>query len=133
MKKIIILNIAALLFAGSAFAAETWTKWGDNKAMEFTGGKAGVGIGSYGGLVAEGDAMTAGKIGTLSTNVGLSYRINSTAYAIITQHAQATKAFGSSYDSTRIFVKTVKKGEATAAPTDLNSKQFEVSNGWKSL
>jgi len=138
MKKIIILNIAALLFAGAAFADVDYYAFGTAaRAVEFGKNKSGVGIAGTGGIVVtKQDALLSGRIGTLSTNVGLAYNIDATSgngYCILTQHSQATRAFGTSFDSTRVYTQVVAvKGAPVVAPTTFNSKEFDDAK-WKSM
>ena len=137
MKKIIILNIAALLFAGSAFADATYHGWtAATKNVVFSSTDAGVAVAGWGGFITQANAARDGKIGTLSTNVGFGFNIDGTngnAYAIITQHSQATRAFGTAFNSTRIYAQTVQtKGAGVIAPTFNTSQEFDDAK-WKSL
>ncbi len=113
MKKIIIFNIAVLFMASSAFA-DAITFGNAGKEVLGTGGPA-----------------TNAKIGKLSTKVGLGWTTNANGYSIYTQHQQGTKAFGTSYDSTSIYVLDVTTiGTAVTQPTGTGSSAF---NNWATM
>ncbi|MDD2336530.1 MAG: hypothetical protein PHD01_08120 [Geobacteraceae bacterium] len=123
MRKIIILNIVALFVASAAFAETSQDVKFDD------GGKT-----LYGSLTTatKGDAGTM-AIGKLSNKVGLAINCDKDGYALITQHSGGIKAYGTSHDSTSIFVKDVTKGEAEGAPSAADSTDFVTGTDWKSL
>jgi len=115
VKKIIMLNVAAIFMASAAFAgtAADLTS-GTGKNVAGTGGPA-----------------TGATIGKLSTKVGLGWETAAGGYAIYTQHEQGTKAYGSAHNSTSIFMKDVTKGTAETAPSTTGSDNFDSS--WKTM
>lgn len=117
MKKIVLFNILVLLVASSAFAAEN----ASTAASFSTAGKK---------VIGSGGPASAASIGKLSTKVALGWKTSATGYAINTQHQQGTKAYGTSYDSTSIFVTDVKIGTATAVPSKSDSGSF---SGWTTM
>jgi hypothetical protein len=123
MKKIIILNILALFIASTTFALDEFD-------VNFAdGGKT-----LYGSLTtATKDTAGTLAIGKLSNRVGLAIQCNTDGYAIITQHEGGVKAYGTSHDSTAIFVRDVTKGDEQGAPSEANSKDFVTGEDWKSL
>lgn len=111
MKKIIILNIAALFVASVSFAAGTQISF-------TTAGQKVVGTGG---------PATDASIGKLSTKVGLGWNTGANGYAINTQHQQGTKAYGTSHDSTSIYVLDATDiGTAVAAPGASDSSAFDT-------
>lgn len=115
MKKIILLNIVFLFMASVASAEQVQASFTDaGKSVVGTGGPA-----------------TNAAIGKLSTKVALGWNSVSGGYAINTQHEQGTKSYGSSYNSTSIYMLDVTtKGTAVAAPTSTGSDAF---NSWKTM
>lgn len=117
MKKIVLFNILALLVASSAFAAGA----ASTAASFDTAGKK---------VVGSGGPATSASIGKLSTKVALGWNTNANGYAINTQHQQGTKAYGTSFDSTSIYVSDVTIGTATAVPDSTDSGSF---SGWTTM
>jgi hypothetical protein len=121
MKKIIIASLLVVLGATSSFAAAT-------SAIVFT-------VSATGG---PGRSVIAGKtaattdlkpIGKLSTGVSLAFNTLTTGYALITQHQNGVKAFGTAHDSTAITYETVTKGALTGAPSAAGSAGVS-GTGW---
>lgn len=117
MKKIIIILALSLFGASSAFAA-------NSSEVKF----ADAGKTLHG--AASGASAASPSIGKLSTKVGCGWLTGTTGYAIITQHENGTKAYGTSFDSTAVYVKDVTKGTAEAAPTKTDSSNF---TSWKTM
>jgi hypothetical protein len=128
MKKIIIANIAALLLTSAAYAA-------DNLSIDFTTPKTGLTV--YGAKTGK-DASVAGAdqktIGKSSTGVGVGAKTAATGYSMITQHKSGNKAYGSSHDSTAIYMIDATQGTAVTAPTNIGSTDFVASgSGWTTM
>ena len=73
-------------------------------------------------------------IGKASTGVGVGWNTKTTGYALITQHKSGTKAFGSSYDSTAMFMTIAEGTPGTvidAAPSATDTTDFAVTATWK--
>lgn len=108
MKKIILSGLMLAFAASNVHAAAT--------------GNISFGDGSNAGKSIYGTATAAGTegepIGKLSTNVSLAFNTGTEDYAIITQHKNATRAYGTASDSTSIFQSLVAKGAETVAPTN---------------
>ena len=119
MKKILIANFLVLLAATTSFAASSAAiVWAD-AGKSVVAGKT--------------DASTEAKpIGKLSTGVSLAFKTDTTGYAIITQHKNGVKAFGTSNDSTAIYQETVTKAATTGAPGTANSADF-VTGSWTTM
>lgn len=112
MKRILLFNIAALFMASAAFAAAS-------AQISFTdAGKKVIGTGG---------PATDASIGKLSTKVGLGWNTGANGYAINTQHQQGTKAYGTSHDSTSIYVLDATTiGTAVAKPGASDSSAFDT-------
>jgi len=125
MKKIIILNVAALLFASAAFAGGTidldFTKTG----LTLYGAKSGAGTAGVGQKM----------IGKCSTGVGVGVISNANGYALWAQHKNGIKAYGSSHDSTAIYMTDVTAGkEIGKQPSVIGSDDFVKSGTvWSSM
>lgn len=95
MKKILILTAVLALVATNCFAIAS----GATGAMTLATGTT--------GLTLHADSATAtattARIGKSSTGVGVGWNTSVGGYALVTQHASGTKAYGSSYDSTAIY------------------------------
>lgn len=128
MKKISFFVAVSLFVASSAFAATSFP-------IDLT--KA--------GKTLRGDKTSASGttplIGKTSTGVGLGYFGNATGtgYAIITQHKNGTKIFGSSFDSTSVFSAPITPdnvgkdgGGVLTTPTAITSADF-VTGTWTSM
>lgn len=114
MKKIILLNIVFLFMASVASAEQVQASFTDaGKSVVGTGGPA-----------------TNAAIGKLSTKVALGWNSVSGGYAINTQHQQGTKSYGSSYNSSSIYMLDVTKETPVAAPTTTGSDAF---SSWKTM
>jgi uncharacterized protein YcnI len=127
MKKILIANIAALFFASSAFAAATHAITANSYA---DAGK------TVYGAKASASAGAAGTkaIGKLSTGVDFALKTSTSGYALITAHKNGNKSYGSSHDSTAIYMKDISKGDAVAAPSAIGSTDFVASgSGWSTM
>ncbi len=119
MKKIIVLTACSILFASSAFAAASSAVNYADAGKTLRGAASGVSAASH-------------AIGKLSTKVGIAWQATADGYAIITQHQSGTKAYGTSFDSTAIYVNDVAKGSTTAAPSAATSADF-VTGTWKTM
>ena len=118
MKKIFVLSAALVFVASNCFALDS----GATGTMTLTDD---VGL----ELHADADTATADTalIGKLSTGVGVGWKTETGGYALVTQHKNGTKAYGTSYDSTAIYQ---YKGEvspgspALAVPTATDTSDF---------
>lgn len=109
MKKIILASMLVALAATSSFGAAS------SLAVLADAGKT----------VASGTAT----IGKLSTGDTLAWKTADVGYAIITQHINGVKAFGTSHDSTAITWESVTKGTAHAVPGSSDSGAV-TGTGW---
>ncbi|WP_157039970.1 hypothetical protein [Pelobacter propionicus] len=126
MKKHIIFASMSLLVASSAFAGTSITMTSD---LTSTSSKSGLTV--YGDK-STATAATAALIGKTSTGVSVGLLTSSLGYAVVTQHKNGTKAFGSSYDSTSVFSSTVTEGTALlTVPTAITSADF--TGTWTSM
>lgn len=131
MKKIIIINVAALLFASLAFAGPTVDC---NASATSTS----TGLTLYGGKNS-GDAATAGAgqkmIGKTSTGVSIGIITSALGYAVVSQHKQGIKAYGSSHDSTAIYMADAVAGTTfLTKPSAIGSTDFVASGTkWSSM
>jgi hypothetical protein len=127
MKKIIALTASILFVATSALAYNTQVTAGTNFA------NAGQSVyGAKGGA----SGTTTPLIGKTSAGVGIQMNTSATGYAAETQHKNGTKAFGSAYDSTAIFVKDVSSAVGTmdtAVGAVTGSDNFTSANSWTSM
>jgi hypothetical protein len=125
MKKILMLAAIFALVTTSCFAADVASDpTGD---MVFTAT----------GLQLHGAAGTASNataiIGKCSTGVGVGWVTEDDGYALITQHENGTKAYGSSYDSTSLYSIIAVKGTVKdAAPANITTATF-VGTGWTAM
>jgi len=117
MKKIIILTAISLFAASSAFA--------DTINLTSTG------LSLWGAKTGVTAVSGTNLIGKTSTGVGIGYVTASTGYAVVTQHKNGTKAFGSSFDSTAIYsapvVVTSGANVGATIPTTADSTLFVAS------
>jgi opacity protein-like surface antigen len=121
MKKIIILTAISLLMASSAFAADVIT---------ISSNLTTTGLSVWGAKATA--ASGTGLIGKTSTGVGVGMKTAKTGYAVVTQHKNGTKAFGSSFDSTSIYsIPVTTVGTAVTGPTSADSALFTGS--WTSM
>lgn len=117
MKRILLFNIAALFMASAAFAAASAQIKFDDAGKK---------------VVGSGGPATDASIGKLSTKVGLGWNTGANGYAINTQHQQGTKAYGTSHDSTSIYViDATAIGTAVDAPSASDSSAF--GSDWKTM
>ena len=127
MKKILIITVLSLVVASSAFGATTL------KIDLATAGLQGATL--YGAKTGTA-ATTSPLIGKTSSGVGLGAFVNAqgTGYAIITQHKNGTKEFGSSFDSTSIFSTpvTIVGTAELAQPSGITTADFTALN-WTSM
>jgi hypothetical protein len=115
IKRISIFTAMALLVSSLAFAADI--------TMTATMASTTTGKSVY-GLKGTGSATTSSPlIGKNSTGCGVGIKTAAQGYALVTQHLNGTKAFGTSFDSTAIISSDVTaKGTAfltIPAGTDL--------------
>lgn len=122
MKKAIFIAVCLAFVSSSAFAAA-------NIAMDLSD-KTKTGMTVYGDATAA--TATTALIGKTSTGVGVSMHTNSSGYALITQHMNGTKAFGSNYDSTSIASQDVTTVGTVQQQTSAWSDTF-TSAGWTAL
>lgn len=130
MKKILVLTAILVLAATSSFAGGASGATGDidfattGKSLhaDVTGGTA---------------SASTSLIGKCSTGVDVAWNTSTTGYALMTQHLQGTKAYGSSYDSTALYQTTstsVDPGTAAyngGALTAVDTTDFVT--GWKAM
>lgn len=130
MKKILVLTAIIALAATTSFASGGS---GATGTLDFaTSGYE---------LHADIDGGTASAdttlIGKCSTGVDVGWNTDTLGYALMTQHKQGTKAYGSSYDSTAIYQTTANDTEpGTAAYNggDLNDiDTTDFVSDWKAL
>jgi hypothetical protein len=93
LKKISIMTAVTLLMSSFAFAAGSSSPTLD---MSLVAGSSGLSL--YGAKGAA--SATSPLIGKNSTGVGVGVTTGAQGYALITQHINGTKAFGSTFDST---------------------------------
>jgi hypothetical protein len=103
MKKIIAITGLFLMATTSAFAAGS--------------GNPLVGATAEAGYVLKATTPAASLIGKLSKGVTFSATYSNLGYAIETYHMSGTKAFGTAYDATAIYVNEVGAAATLAAPT----------------
>lgn len=132
MKKIIIANVAALLLASTAFAGTSISIPTDFSKTGLTlyAGKA------SGDAGASNDGKAVQKtIGKTSTGVSVGGITATNGYAIVTQHKNGNKEYGSSHDSTAIYmIDAVAGTPKVTAPTQVGSGDFVVSgSGWSTM
>jgi len=125
MKKIFTLLTLLLGVVSSAFGGVTGTLAPSTKAgLTVYGAKTGTA------------GTTSPMIGKSSTGVGVGWFVNAggTGYAVITQHKNGTKEFGSSYDSTSIYsCPVVTVGTPVLdVPGGITSADF-IAGTWSSM
>ncbi len=108
MKSILIASLLVALAATSSF-----------------GGSAASSLTDAGKTVMSGTAT----IGKLSTGVHMAHAESTAGYAIITQHINGVKKFGTAYDSTAVTWMTATKNTAVAVPGASNSTAV-TGAGW---
>jgi len=123
MKKIFVLVSAILLASSSVYAAET---------LSISAGFADAGKVLHGDNTAADD--TTATIARLSTGVAVGMKTEALGYAVVTQHQSGTRAYGTSYDSTAIFMSDEGQVGAIplAVPTATDTTDF-TGTGWKKL
>jgi hypothetical protein len=133
MKKSLLLSVMFVFMASSAFAEASVSiveGFGD-AGKTLRGAPTGADTGSP-------------LIGKLSTGVGLGMLVDDvegSGYALVTQHKSGTKAYGSAYDSTALFVTDADLKPGTVfldVPAKFDSTEFEsaegvATDGWKKL
>jgi len=125
MKKIVILTAFVMLYASSAFAGASATATA--LALTITGSNL------YGAKGASTAATTSSPlIGKTSTGVGVGWKTDPAGYALATQHKNGTKAFGSSFDSTSIYSKTVTT-VGTAETITLTTGSDSFPSPWTTM
>ena len=126
MKRLIAFAAVLLLSASTAFATDVAS--GAAGAMDLTNST---------GFELHGDHTTAtlstALIGKCSTGVGISWQTSINAYALATQHKSGTKAYGSSYDSTAIYVVEDDLTPGTEVDDLTASDTSDFLSGWKKL
>jgi hypothetical protein len=113
MKKIILASLIVVIAATSSFGSDTASLGASaaNAGMTLKSGTA--------------------TIGKLSTGDVLAWITGTTGYAIITQHINGVKAFGTSHDSTAITWQATTKGAYVAATAPTASDSGSVTGtGW---
>jgi hypothetical protein len=91
------------------------------------------------GAKASGAAATAGAdqklIGKASTGVAVGCLTSTLGYALITQHKQGVKAYGTSHDSTAVYMADAQKGTAKKqVPDNIGTTDFVAAgSGWTSM
>ncbi|MSM38207.1 MAG: hypothetical protein GJT30_01095 [Geobacter sp.] len=119
MKRTLIAISLVLAAASTSFAAATANiVWADAGKNVVGGNDASV--------------TTPKQIGKLSTGVSMAFNTATTGYALITQHKNGVKAFGTSADSTAIYQMPVTKEATTAAPNATTSADF-LTGDWTSM
>jgi len=129
MKKVLILAAIMLFCAASAFA-------GGSVDLDLT--KAGTGLTLYGSASASGGAAGGAAIGRTSTGVGVAVFVDTVSgngYALATQHMSGTKAFGTAYDSTALFVTIgdVEPGTVAFTGGALSATDTTDFTSWKTM
>ncbi len=124
MKKIISLTAISLFLASSSFAA-TLTLSMDSTGKSAYGAKTGV-------TITPGSAGTV-LLGKTSTGVGIGANSEATGYSLQTQHKNGTKSYGTSYDSTAIYVKSITKGTADTTGTSNPDSTGLLTSGWTTM
>lgn len=124
MKKIILFAAISLFSASSAFAAGSLTLSVTSTGKSIYGVKTGTAT------------ATSPLIGKTSTGVGVGLKLDTTAgtgYAVETQHKNGSKAYGSAFDSTSIYVKDVTVGTADTTTLTTGVDSFVGQTGWTSM
>lgn len=122
MKKILILTAFALSVTSAAYASVTI----DLATTIADPGKA------IFGLKSGTPDNTSPLIGKCSSGVGIGMKTDPTGYALITQHKSGTKAFGSAFDSTSLYVHDETTGAADATTIGTGSTTF-ANAAWTTL
>ena len=129
MKKILFLVAIFAFIAPNCFAADVASS--DTGTMVFTATGLEVHAAATGGTASKDTAL----IGKCSTGVGVGWKTNVNGYALVTQHKNGTKAYGTSYDSTSIYT-TVSDGTPgtviLGVPTTTLSTDF-IGTNWKAM
>ena len=120
-KKIIVLIDFALFAASAAYASDTLT-------LDLT--KTGQTI--YGSKTSATAVATDPLIGKTSSGVGIGMVSSATGYGLIIQHKSGTKAFGSAFDSTSLYVHDETTGAADATTIGTGSTTF-ANAAWTTL
>ncbi|MDY0268933.1 hypothetical protein [Trichloromonas sp.] len=125
MKKILIISAALLLFGTSAFSANTLDM--DLSSKDTTGKTV------YGSSD-DATASTATNIGKTSTGVGVAALSGVNGYALVAQHMNGTKTYGSYFDSTAIYqtIGDVVVGTEADTPTASDSSEFDATT-WRAM
>ena len=126
MKKVLILTLLLLSFAGTAFALDA-------------GVATGAGVAVYGGV----DSTAAGNAPTalIRFSTGVNGVVNFVAddhdhYAIGTKHTSGSKIFATTDDATNIYWKQAATGalatNGIGTSTETASSALFIGNGWTS-
>ena len=125
MKKIIILTAISLFAATSAFAGSAATIPAPTLASDT------LGLSVWASTTVGGAASGTNLIGKTSTGVGVQMSTAATGYAVVTQHKNGTKAFGTSFDSTSLFTIPVTAG--TFVTVTLTTNTSAGFSAWTSM
>jgi len=122
MKKIIILIAISLFVASPVFASGTLS-------LATTMADSGKSV-----WAAKSGTATSGTnlIGKNSTGVGVGIETEALGYGLKTQHKNGTKSFGTTYDSTAIYSKSVTKGTAEDTTLTTGVDSFPASD-WTTM
>ncbi|MEI6702160.1 MAG: hypothetical protein WCL71_01330 [Deltaproteobacteria bacterium] len=127
MRSILMLIALSLFVSSTVFAAAGTSQTMDTDLTAST--KLGKSL--YGDKTAA--AATTALIGKTSTGVGVGVLTSAAGYAIVVQHLNGTKAFGTSFDSTSMFSIEATKGAAKlAVPTAVTTADF-TATGWSAM
>ena len=127
MKKMIFITLVLVLTSSMAFAIDAGTLTGQTGGMEVRG------------AVASGTTSGTGgqPIGRLSNNVYFLANYSDTGYALATYHSQGTKAYGTGYDSTKIYWNQIGENGVTTGtfvqPTSSVTDQAFPSGTWTEM
>lgn len=126
IKKISVITAIAMFMSSAAFAA--------NITMATTLSSANTGKAVYGAKTGTATAASP-LIGKTSTGVGVGILTGASGYAIVTQHMNGTKAFGTTFDSTAVISSDVTtKGTAfLAIPAGSTIATGFTATSWTSM
>ena len=124
MKKILILTAFALSVTSASYAGVTIS-------LQTTMADPGKAIFA---MKATGTTATNASplIGKCSSGVGIGMKTDPSGYALITQHKSGTKAFGSAFDSTSLYVHDETTGAYDTTTIGTGSTTF-ADAAWSTL
>lgn len=130
MKKVLILTLLAVSFAGSAFAAAMVTGTPCGAGLTITGGVSQTAADGASNPLVRLSTGVEGQVNFQTT--GTAPTLVSTSYAIITKHTSGSKYFGTANDSTNIYWKQAVKGSivTTESGTTDSNANFTSAAGW---